>query len=114
MYQSDYLSIPDAIADLHARGFCFDFSLQNNQLLCAQQNFFLHASECNILEMYRFSSKGNKKRNTLVYGIECPKYHLKGILMSTELQRLSIGKTAVMMDTGASTLGDYCWKHLLN
>lgn len=84
MNQSSYLTILDAIVDMQARGFYFDFNLICDRLFCSQQKCFLKIEEFDILEMYRFAPDVNEQQETILYGIESLRYGLKGILFCAD------------------------------
>lgn len=83
MARYKYITAADAIADLQARGYEYDFSLAGNQLLCCQQNLLLKTIEFNILEMYYFRRKGRKYEEKIIYAIGASDYCMQGILLIT-------------------------------
>ncbi|MEO6550228.1 MAG: hypothetical protein ABIN94_19650 [Ferruginibacter sp.] len=81
MCQADNLAIINTVVDLQSRGFYYDFCFVNDRLFCAQQKHFLNEDEFNILEMYRFPQDDKLWQETVIYGIECSQYFMKGILL---------------------------------
>src|SRR3954454_22462180 len=78
-----YTSGPDAISDLHQRGFTNDFQLFGNDLLWIQEGFFIRAGEFAILEYHRVNSTDDNGKNELnVFGIFLPYHDIKGILLN--------------------------------
>jgi hypothetical protein len=76
-----YLTIVDAIVDLQARGYLFDFSFLHNKLFCAQQKCFFEPEDFAVLEKHSFQAGKRPGNKTVVYGIESLAYGLKGILL---------------------------------
>ena len=76
-------TIINTIIDLQSRGFYSDFCLVDNKLFCVQQKSFFDEDEFNILELYRFPCDDKLRHETVIYGIECIQYLVKGILLNT-------------------------------
>ena len=83
MYQASNPRIINTIVDLQSRGFYYDFCLVKDKLFCAQKNNFLREDEFNIIEMYSFQCHGKLRSETVIYGIECLQYYMKGILLNS-------------------------------
>src|ERR1700759_1761561 len=89
-----YVSILEAITDLHQRGYSADFNLLGNRLFCSQTKSYLHLNEFDVLEVYRFEDGLRPRGETIVYGIEG--LHIKGILFQTSLALGTIGHEVLM------------------
>jgi hypothetical protein len=81
MNKDNYITISDAISDLQARGFLWDFSVVGNKLLCAQEKCYVGAEDFDVLEMYWFPGSGSGSNEIIVYAIELLSRPLKGILL---------------------------------
>jgi hypothetical protein len=86
----NYCNIVEGITDLQARGFSLDFSLIGNKLLCAQEQCYLGAGEFDVLENHRFDADGRARDEIIVYAIESLSRSLKGILLSSGNQALTL------------------------
>lgn len=82
MSPSNNPSIISTIADMQNRGFCVDFCIAGNEVLCVQQKRFLQPEEFDVIEMYRFPSDEETWQETVIYGIEGKQEIMKGILLS--------------------------------
>ncbi|GAA4752208.1 phosphoribosylpyrophosphate synthetase [Flavisolibacter ginsenosidimutans] len=76
MYQ--YTSPSHAIDDLRKRGFTTDFNLDENCLVCGEQQF--NADQFEIHEVYRFEGASDPGDESVVYGIESNN-GVKGVLV---------------------------------
>ena len=76
-----YLNGPDAISDLHKKGFANDFHLSGNDLFWVQENLFVRAGEFSILEYYKIPGSKTKMNELVVFGIIAPWHNIKGILI---------------------------------
>ena len=77
MYQYD--SIAHAIDELRKRGYTEDFNLEENCLICNQQQF--NSDDFEIREVIRFEGDSDPADEAVVYGIES-RNGLKGILVN--------------------------------
>ena len=87
-----YVSIPEAISDLHERGYSADFNVIGNRLFCSQTKSYLKMNEFEVLEVYRFEDGLRTRGESIVYGIEGLGIKIKGILFQTSLALGSIGQ----------------------
>jgi len=77
-----YLNGPDAISDLHRKGFINDFQLYGNDLLLVQENIFIRAGEFTILEYHHITDARKNNNELVVFGIVAPYHNIKGILLN--------------------------------
>ncbi len=78
----DYQTVTEALADLKKRGFTLDFNLANGALHNSSENINLQPEDFRITEIYRFEGMSDPADNTVVYGIESDKYHVKGVFLN--------------------------------
>ena len=83
MYLENNTTIINTIIDLQSRGFYSDFCMVNEKLFCVQQKCFFDEDEFSILELHCFPCDDKLWRETVVYGIECINYFMKGILLNS-------------------------------
>ena len=76
-----YSNGPDAIYDLHRKGFSNDFQLFGNDLLLVQENVSIRAGEFAILEYHKISGSKYDKNEFIVFGIIALYHNEKGILI---------------------------------
>jgi len=77
-----YLNGPDAISDLHSKGFANDFQLVGNDLLWVQENCLIRAGEFSILEYHKIPRSKNNVDEFVVFGVIAPYHNIKGILIN--------------------------------
>lgn len=79
----DYQTVVEALDGLKKRGFTLDFNLANGGALHnSSQNIYLQPADFKITEIYRFEGISDPADNTIVYGIESDKYHVKGVFLN--------------------------------
>jgi hypothetical protein len=78
----NYSSLLEALNGLKARGFTLDFNLANGTLHNSTQNINLKPEDFTICELYRFEGMSDPSDNSIVYGIESPKYNVKGVFVN--------------------------------
>jgi len=76
-----YSNGPDAIYDLHKKGFSNDFQIFGNDLLWVQENVSIRAGEFAILEYHKISGSNSDKNELTVFGIIAFYHNIKGILI---------------------------------
>ena len=76
-----YSNGPDAIYDLHRKGFSNDFQLTGNDLLWVQEKISITAGEFAILEYYKISRSKYDKNELVVFGIIALYHNVKGVLI---------------------------------
>src|SRR5687768_5694830 len=76
-----YSNGPDAIYDLHRKGFSNDFQFTGNDLLWAQENVTIRAGEFAILEYQKITGSNYHRSDLLVFGIIALCHNIKGILI---------------------------------
>ena len=77
-----YSNGPDAIYDLHRKGFTNDFQLSGNDLLLVHENVSIRAGEFAILEYHKIPGSINDKNELHVFGIIALYHNIKGILIT--------------------------------
>jgi hypothetical protein len=71
----------ELIIDLQERGYDQDFILQNEGILCVQQNELFPPEEFEIVETHRFEGKF-RRDDFIIYAISLTHCDVKGILMT--------------------------------
>ncbi|MGV3706283.1 MAG: phosphoribosylpyrophosphate synthetase [Arcticibacter sp.] len=78
----NYQTMVDALNDLKKRGFTLDFNLANGVLHNSEHNITLNPDDFSIAEFHRFEGPTDPADNSIVYGIESEKYHVKGVFVN--------------------------------
>ena len=76
----DYNNLVDALQDLNARGFTYDFNLKPYCLECKALELELRPEDFEIAEMYRFEGDSSPDDNSILYAIESVD-GVKGVLV---------------------------------
>jgi len=76
-------SFNDMVADLQARGFEYDFSFINYQLVCTQSQLLLNCHEVCAVEMHFYPRDSHAAADRMLYAINVPGYAIKGLLVIT-------------------------------
>lgn len=74
-----YDTVSQALNGLKSRGYTIDFNLEENCLVCEDNQF--EAEDFEIVEIYRFEGSTNPSDEAIVYAIES-KNGLKGVLLN--------------------------------
>lgn len=72
----------EAIQDLNKRGYTANLSLEGDTIDDKAQGIKMTADDFEINEFYRFEGASNPSDMSIVYAVESPKYHLKGVLVN--------------------------------
>jgi hypothetical protein len=75
-------TVTEVIAHLRENGYVEDFNLQQNCLVCRQDEFKVFHDEFVIDKVYRFEGNSDPGDEATVYAISCPKYDIKGVLVN--------------------------------
>jgi len=75
-----YDTLSEAINDLQANGYTYDFNLKPDCLECASLKLELHPEEFTIDEIYRFEGMSNPDDNSILFAISSNK-GVKGLLV---------------------------------
>ncbi|WP_423147057.1 phosphoribosylpyrophosphate synthetase [Rubrolithibacter danxiaensis] len=78
----NYQTLLEALDGLKKRGFTLDFNLANGMLHNSTENINLAPEDFKICELYRFEGMSDPADNSIVYGIESDKYHVKGVFVN--------------------------------
>jgi len=78
----DYQTVSEALSGLKSRGFNLDFNLANGVLHSSSENIYLQPDDFSISELYRFEGMSDPGDNSVVYGIQSDKYHIKGVFVN--------------------------------
>lgn len=76
-----YLTAPDAVFDLHKKGFSHDFQISGNDLMWVQEKFLLRAGEFAIKEWHQFKDSSRKETGIIILGVVAVCHNVKGILI---------------------------------
>jgi hypothetical protein len=95
MSRSKYPNVTEAIFDLQARGYEYDFTLTGLQLRCNQENIILKAMDFELHEMYYFRDKGRWHKERMVYAICASDYCIKGILLISGTRNTDLFPTVI-------------------
>jgi hypothetical protein len=74
-----YETVTEAVEDLKKRGFTMDFTLDENCIVCHDDQF--DPDNFEIVEVYRFEGDSDPGDEAVVYAIESTKGH-KGVLVN--------------------------------
>jgi len=75
-------TITEVIDHLHKNGYLEDFNLQQNSLVCKNNDFNVFHDEFIVDKVYRFEGNSDPADEATVYAISSPKYGIKGILVN--------------------------------
>ncbi|MGN6638277.1 MAG: phosphoribosylpyrophosphate synthetase [Mucilaginibacter sp.] len=78
----DYETLVDATNDLIKRGYTANLSLDGDTIDDKEHNIHMGVDDFEIDEFYRFEGLSNPSDMSIVYGINSPKYKLKGVLVN--------------------------------
>lgn len=76
----EFITETEALADLAARGYTENFSVENGALSLATLGLILHPEDFEVVEAYRFEGESNPADMSAVYAIESKGGH-KGVLV---------------------------------
>lgn len=94
----DYNNLIDALRDLRARGFTYDFNPKPAYLECPALDLVLHPEDFEVRETYRFESTSDADNNSVLYAIKSQD-GVKGVLID------AYGPYASLSQEMASRLG---------
>lgn len=77
-----YLSKSEAVIDMHARGYCYDFELFGNNLLWIQEKIFIRENEFSFVECHYLHCEDELQKEVILFGVVANNYNVKGILMN--------------------------------
>ena len=80
---SIYLTVQQAVIDMHEREFTNDFKLYGNDLLWVQNKSFIHMGEFLIVEYHRLYFHSLKQDDLEIFGIVVLQPNVRGILLNT-------------------------------
>lgn len=64
-----YDTVSEALNDLQARGFTYDFNLLENCIECKAKQSLYNPQQFNVVEVYRFEGMTNPDDSAVVYAI---------------------------------------------
>jgi hypothetical protein len=76
-----YDTLIEALDDLKARGFVYDFNLAHDKLECKMLDLQLDPKHFDIAEFYRFEGMTNPDDSSVLYAIESDQ-GVKGVLVN--------------------------------
>jgi hypothetical protein len=77
-----YLTVQEAIDDLHKKGYSNNFHLFGNDLLWMQKKIFIRSGNFSIVECHRFPGQTQEGKETIVFGIIAIRQNAKGIMLN--------------------------------
>lgn len=81
--ENSYPTKIDAIIDLQARGYEYDFVLKDENLHCVQHSQSVCPDEFAVIAAYRFEGKRRMCDNCIVYAIQLLNNDGQGILLTS-------------------------------
>lgn len=97
-----YDTMTEAVNDLVKRGYEHDFNVEENSLICKQNDHRLSPADFEIDEIHRFEGETDPGDENIVYAISSGKFNLKGILVNAY---------GMYADSASSELVAYLQKH---
>ena len=76
-----YETLVEALNDLRARGYTYNFNLRSDCIHCAENDVVLDPRQFDIREVHRFEGMSNPDDSAVVYAIESVG-GLKGVLVN--------------------------------
>jgi hypothetical protein len=77
-----YGTLAETVNGLKNDGYTMDLNLQEECLVCHQNNKSLSADDFDIDAVYRFEGQSNPDDEAVVYAISSPKYGIRGVLVN--------------------------------
>lgn len=77
-----YGTLSEAVNDLTNKGYTFNFNLQNDCIVCAENNAQLQPDEFEIDELHRFQEMSDVDSESILYAISSKRDDLKGLLVN--------------------------------
>ncbi len=77
---NNYDTLSEAINDLQANGYTYDFNLKPECLLCASLNLEIHPEDFVVNQFFRFEGMSSTNDNSILYAISSND-GLKGLLV---------------------------------
>jgi len=80
--KASYGTLAETVNGLKNDGYTMDLNLQEECLVCHQNNKSLSPDDFDIDAVYRFEGQSNPDDEAIVYAISSPKYGIKGVLVN--------------------------------
>lgn len=80
--QTSYGTLSETVNGLRSEGYTLDFNIQQECLVCHQNDTSLSPDDFEIDAVYRFEGQSNPDDEAIVYAISSPKYGVKGVLVN--------------------------------
>jgi hypothetical protein len=80
--ENAYGTLSQTINGLKKEGYHLDFNLQQECLVCHQDNIALSPDDFEIDAVYRFEGDSNPDDESILYAISSRKYKVKGVLVN--------------------------------
>ncbi|MGW8123596.1 phosphoribosylpyrophosphate synthetase [Roseivirga echinicomitans] len=77
-----YTTLSEAINDLTLKGYTFNFNIQEDCVVCAENKSQLQPDEFEIDEVYRFQEMSDVDNENILYAISSSLHNMKGLLVS--------------------------------
>ncbi|MGN6619288.1 MAG: cupin domain-containing protein [Ilyomonas sp.] len=80
--KTSYGTLAETVNGLKKDGYTMDLNLQEECLVCHQNNTSLSPDDFDIDAVYRFEGESNPDDEAVVYAISSPKFNIKGVLVN--------------------------------
>lgn len=77
-----YTTLSEAINDLTKKGYTFNFNIQDDCIICAENNSQLDPDEFEIDQVFRFQEMSDVDNESILYAISSTHFDLKGLLVN--------------------------------
>ncbi|MDD2985103.1 phosphoribosylpyrophosphate synthetase [Flavobacterium sp.] len=80
--EKTYTTLSEAVNDLTKRGYTFNFNIQEDCIICAENNAQLQPDEFEIDQVYRFQEMSDVDNESILYAISSSQNNVKGLLVN--------------------------------
>jgi len=80
--EKTYTTLSEAVNDLTKRGYTFNFNIQEDCIICAENNAQLQPGEFEIDQVYRFQEMSDVDNESILYAISSSQNNVKGLLVN--------------------------------
>jgi hypothetical protein len=77
-----YTTLSEAINDLTKKGYTYNFNIQDDCIICSENNSQLQPEDFEIDQVYRFQEMSDVDNESILYAISSTQNNLKGLLVN--------------------------------
>jgi len=80
--KESYGTLSQTINGLKSEGYDLDLNIQEECIVCHQNDLSLSSDDFEIDKVYRFEGESNPDDSSVLYAISSPKFNVKGLLVN--------------------------------